>query len=164
MREIRSFSAAQLCGCSGGTTMPRIGNALIRLRSPFSKTSDRFNGFGTGFGNEYYRTAFVAKRLAHLAGEVFSVLVGKKVGAIEEQQKGGRRLPHLSGVEELNPMSMRTDRLAPFDSILQGSIQDGCGNFLLQLGGHVAHGFEQTIQIEPGLCRSENHRRIIKEK
>src|SRR6266853_1631683 len=105
---------------------------MFKLRTAFSKTPDRFDSLGTGFGNQNYRTAFVAKSAAHLPGEVFFVLVGKKVGAIEEQQKGGRRLPHLGSVEELDPMPMRADGLAPFDRILQGTIQDGGGNLLLQ--------------------------------
>ena len=65
--------------------MPQIRNALLCLRAAFSKATDGFDGFGTGFGNQNYRAALVAKGLAHLAGEVFSVLVRKKVGAIEEQ-------------------------------------------------------------------------------
>src|SRR5258705_4415002 len=106
---------------------------MFELRTAFSKTPDRFDSLGTGFGNQNYRTAFVAKGAAHLPGEVFFVLVGKKIGTIEEQQKGGRRLPHLGGVEKLNTMPVRADRLTPFDSILQSTIQDGCGNLLLQL-------------------------------
>src|SRR5437870_11462662 len=139
-------------------------SALWAARGLFSKTPDWFDGFGTGFGNQNYRAAFVAKGLAHLTSQVFSVLVGKKVGTVEEQQKGGRRLAHLSGIEKLNPMPMRADRLASFDCVLQGTIQDGRGNLLLQLRGHVAHRFEQAIQTKSGFCRNEKHRRGIQEK
>src|SRR5437773_3969120 len=115
MREFRSFSPAQPCGSSGGMPMPQVGNALVGLRTAFAKPADRFDGFGTSFGNQNYRAAFVTKGLAHLASQIFSILVGKKIGAIEEQQKCGRRLPHLRGIEKLNPMPMRADRLASFD-------------------------------------------------
>ena len=73
-------------------------------------------------------------------------------------------MPDLGGVEKFNPMPMRTDRLASFDGILQGTIQDRRGNLLLQLRGHIAHRFEQTIQIKSGFGRSENHRCVIEKK
>ena len=123
---------------------------MFELRTAFSKTPDRFDSLGTGFGNQNYRTAFVAKGLAHLTGQVFFVLVGKKVGAIEEQQKSGRRLPYLGRVKKFNPMPMRTDRLAAFDRILQSAIEDRRGNFLLQLGGHIADGFQEAVQMKTG--------------
>jgi len=66
--------------------------------------SYRLDGFRARFGHEHHRAAFIAKRLAHLVGQVFFVLVGKQLVAVDEQQKRRRRLPYLGRVEELQPV------------------------------------------------------------
>src|SRR5438045_8941450 len=38
------------------------------------------------------------------------------------------------------------------------------GDFLLQLRGDIAHGFEQAIEVKTGFGRGEDHRRIRSEE
>jgi hypothetical protein len=53
--------------------------------------SYRLNGFRARFGHEHHRAAFIAKRPAQFAGQIFFVLVGKQFVTVDEQQKRRRR-------------------------------------------------------------------------
>ena len=81
-----------------------------------------FDGFRPRFGNQDDRTPFEAKCGAHLVGQIFFVLLGKKFFAIDEKEKGGRNLFGLCGVEKLEAMAARTDGLATLNRILQSAI------------------------------------------
>ena len=61
-------------------------------------------------------------------------------------------------------MPRRTDRLPALDRVVQRAIEDRGRNLLLQLRGHVPHGFEQPVQMKARLGRSKNHRRVIKKE
>src|SRR5207302_2043662 len=121
-------------------------------------------GFWAGLGDEDDRTAFVTEGAAHLVGQIFLILVGKKFVAVDKQKKCWRRLPYLGGIKELEAMAMRTDGLPAFDGILEGAVEDGGGNFLLQLRRDVTHCFQQAIEMKTGCGRRENHRRVIKKE
>ena len=59
---------------------------------------------GRGLGDQHDRAALVAKGAPHCVRQVLPVGVGKQFVAVDKQQEGGRRLPDLGGVEELEEM------------------------------------------------------------
>lgn len=83
---------------------------------------DRFDGFWAGFRDKYDRTAFIAEGRAHLVGQILFILLREEFLSIDEKEKGGRGLFDLCGVEELEAMAPRADRLPAFDGILQSAI------------------------------------------
>src|SRR5258708_31729005 len=113
------------------------------LRLAFSVTAHGLNGFGTRFGHEHNRAAFVTEGTPHLVPEIFFVLGGKQILAVDKEKKSWRRKSDLRGIKEFQTMSVRADRLAVLDRILQRSIENRRGDFLLQLRSHIPHRLEE---------------------
>ncbi len=70
----------------------------------------------------------------------------------------------MGGVEELQEMAGPADRLAAFDGLLDGSVEQGGGDALLKLGSDIADGLEQLVQVEVRGCRRENDGSVIEEE
>jgi hypothetical protein len=45
-------------------------------------------------------------------------------------------------------MSKRADRLPLLDGLMERSIQNGGGNLLLELVGHVSNGFKKPVEMK----------------
>ena len=56
------------------------------------------------------------------------------------------------------------DRLSAFNGVIKSPVQNGRGDLLLQLAGDVAYCLQQTVQLEPILGGSEDHRSVIEEE
>src|SRR5437667_10620094 len=61
-------------------------------------------------------------------------------------------------------MAVGADGLAALDGVLQGAVEQGGGDLLLKVGGDVTDGFEEAIEMKAGLCRGEDHRRVIEKE
>src|SRR2546426_9076442 len=135
----------------------RNGNydpSVMRLgprESLFGVAPDWFDGFGPGLGNEDNGAAFKAEGGAELIGEKFFVGVGEEFVAIDEKEKRRRSFFDLGRIEKFQAMAHGADRLTAGNGIVQGAIQKGGGDGLLELGGNVADGFEQAVEMKPGL-------------
>src|SRR5262249_14120396 len=92
--------------------------ALARLHgTPAHGFPYRFNRFWASLRHEHQGTTLVTESLAQLTREVFLVRLGKQFIAIHEQQEGRRRLAHLRGVKELQPMPHAADGLAALHGV-----------------------------------------------
>jgi len=85
--------------------------------------ADGCDGLGPGLGHEDDGATFVAERAADFRTEIFFILVGEKFVRVDEQQKRGRRLPHLRGVEKFQPMSAGAHWLAALDAVVDGAVR-----------------------------------------
>ena len=56
------------------------------------------------------------------------------------------------------------DRLSAFNGVIEGPVQNGRGDLLLQLAGDVSYCLQQTVQLEPILGGSEDYRSVIEEE
>lgn len=125
---------------------------------------DRFDRFGSGFGDQDDGAAFIAESLSELAGEIFFVRVGEQFIAIDEEQEGRWRGRGLGGVKELEEMAGAADGLSAFDSLLEGAVEQGGGDALLELSSDVADSLEQAVEVELTGGRGENDGSVIQEK
>lgn len=107
----------------------------------FSRVADGADGFGSFFGEEEERASFIAEGLAKFSRQVFFVKFGEEFFPIDEEEEGGRVLFDLDGVVELEAGAGFAGRRPLAKGVAQGAVEDGRGDGLFELSGHVANGF-----------------------
>src|SRR5262249_15827894 len=126
--------------------------------------ADWLDSFWSGLRGEDQWAAFVTEGAAHLVGEGFLVLGREEFVAVDEEEKGGRGPFHLRGIKEFKASAVGRGGLAALESILKGAMENRGGDFLLQLGSDVTHGFEQVVEMKAGLSRGENDGSIVEKE
>lgn len=110
----------------------------IRL---WARSADGTDGFGAFFGDEEEGTAFIAEGFAKFSGQVFFVVLGEEFFSIDEEEEGGRVLFDLDGVVELEAGAGFAGWRSFAEGVVQGAVEDGRGDGLFELSGHIANGF-----------------------
>ena len=72
---------------------------------------------------------------------MFFVRLGEEFFSVDEEEKGGRVLFDLDGVVELEAGAGFAGWRSFAEGVVQGAVEDGRRDGLLELSGHVANGF-----------------------
>ena len=70
----------------------------------------------------------------------------------------------MSRVVELEPRTGLTGRLPFLNRIVKRSVDDGGGNRLLELTGHIANGLQQPFHMKSVECRGKDDRRVVEKE
>lgn len=105
------------------------------------RSADGADGFRSFFGDEEEGAAFVAEGFAKFSGQVFFVVLSEEFFSVDEEEEGGRVLFDLDGVVELEAASGFAGWRLFAKGVVQGAVEDGRGDGLFELPGHVANGF-----------------------
>lgn len=104
-------------------------------------SADGSDGFRAFFGDEEEGASFIAEGFAEFSGQVFFVVFGEEFFSIDEEEEGGRFLFDLDGVVELEAGAGFSGWRLFAKGVVQGAVEDGRGDGLFELSGHVANGF-----------------------
>lgn len=106
-----------------------------------TRSANGANGFGAFFGDEEEGASFIAEGFAKFSGQVFFVVLGEKFFSVDEEEEGGRVLFDLDGVVELKAGAEFAGWRLFAKGVVQGAVEDGRGDGLFELPGHVANSF-----------------------
>ncbi|MCG3777427.1 MAG: hypothetical protein JW388_0115 [Nitrospira sp.] len=67
-------------------------------------------------------------------------------------------------VEKIQEVAGLTDGLPTFNGVAQCSVQDRSRDGLIELGGDVANGFEQSVELESRFCGGKNNGGVTEEE
>lgn len=104
-------------------------------------SADGSDGFRAFFGDEEEGASFIAEGFAKFSGQVFFVVFGEEFLSIDEEQEGGRFLFDLDGVVELEAAAGFAGWRLFAKGVVQDAVEDGRGDGLFELSGHIANGF-----------------------
>lgn len=104
-------------------------------------SADGADGFGAFFRDEEEGATFIAEGFAKFSGQVFFVVLGEEFFSVDEKKEGGRFLFDLDGVVELEAGAGFAGWRSFAEGVVQGAVEDGRGDGLFELPGHIANGF-----------------------
>lgn len=104
-------------------------------------SADGSDGFRAFSGDEEEGASFIAEGFAKFSGQVFFVVFGEEFFSVDEEEEGGRALFDLDSVVELEAATGFAGCRLFMKGVVQGAVEDGRGDGLFELSGHVANGF-----------------------
>lgn len=104
-------------------------------------SADGADGFRAFSGDEEEGASFITEGFAKFSGQVFFVVFGEEFFSVDEEEEGGRVLFDLDSVVELEAAAGFAGCRLFAKGVVQGAVEDGRGDGLFELSGHVANGF-----------------------